>query len=54
MTQADAGRLLFKFVATIQQTDADDPFLQWLRDKKPVRIDWSTFGIEKLQSTPPQ
>ncbi|MDD5139310.1 MAG: hypothetical protein PHY43_03500 [Verrucomicrobiales bacterium] len=53
MLKADFGQLLWEFVAEASETDADDPFLKWLRDDKSVGIDWNTFGIENFQSESP-
>jgi hypothetical protein len=53
MAQPDSGRIVFKFTVGSQDSDGDEPFIQWLRDKKSVRIDWSNFGIEKLHSKKP-
>jgi hypothetical protein len=50
MVKADSGQLLSEFVVGVCETEAADPFYRWLHDGKSVRIDWSTFGIEKLQS----
>jgi hypothetical protein len=50
MAQPDSARIRPEFAVGSYETDADDPFFQWLRDGKSVRIDWSTFGIEKIDS----
>jgi hypothetical protein len=50
MAKADSARILPEFVVGVGESDADDPFFQWLRDEKSVRIEWSTFGIEKIHS----
>jgi hypothetical protein len=42
-------QLLTEFVVGIAESKTGDPFDQWLHDNQAVRIDWSTFGIEKLQ-----
>ncbi len=52
LVKADTGRPVLKFVARSQEVAPADPFLEWLHDKKSVRIDWSAFGIEKLKSEP--
>jgi hypothetical protein len=49
MAQADSEQSLSEFVAGLCQTDADDPFVRWLRDNKSMMIDWSTLGIEKIR-----
>jgi hypothetical protein len=52
--QPDSERIIFKFAVEPQASNADDPFIQWLRDKKSVGIDWSNYGIEKLHSNEPR
>jgi hypothetical protein len=54
MAQPDSGRIVPEFAAGAEESDADDPFIQWLRDKRSVRIDWSNYGIEKLHSKKPR
>jgi hypothetical protein len=51
--QAQSGQLRLRFTVDARDREADDPFQKWLRDEKPVRIEWSTFGIEKLHSESP-
>ena len=48
--KADSVQLLTEFVVGTAEAETSDPFYQWLHDDHAVRIDWSTFGIEKLQS----
>jgi len=48
--KADSVQLLKEFVVGTAESESADPFHQWLHDDHAVRIDWSTFGIEKLQA----
>jgi hypothetical protein len=48
--KAGSVQLLTEFVVGAGESESGDPFDQWLHDDHAVRIDWSTFGIEKLQS----
>jgi len=50
MVQAGSTQLVWEFVAEVQERKVDDAFSQWLHDDKTAGIDWSTFGIEKIQS----
>jgi hypothetical protein len=52
IAEAESGQLLWRFGVGAHETGVDDPFQQWLHDDKPVRIDWSSFGIEKLYVEP--
>jgi hypothetical protein len=54
IAKADSGRIILKFVAGLRGTEAGDPFYQWLRDDRSVKIDWNTFGNEKLSSESPR
>ena len=54
MARSDSGRVLMEFVVGLHEADANDPFVQWLRDDKSVNIDWNTFGIEKIQPKEPR
>jgi hypothetical protein len=49
MAGTDSGQSFPEFVAELCHTDANDPFIQWLRDNKSVLIDWGTFGNEKIR-----
>jgi hypothetical protein len=51
--KAESGQLRLRFSVETRDSEADDPFHKWLRDDVPVRIGWSTFGIEKLHSESP-
>jgi hypothetical protein len=53
IVKADSGQLLSEFVVGVCETEAADPFHQWLHDDKSLRIDWSTFGFKKLSSESP-
>jgi hypothetical protein len=48
--KAGSIRLLTEFVVGTHKSEAGDPFDQWLHDNHAVCIDWSTFGMEKLQA----
>jgi hypothetical protein len=50
LVKADSVQILTEFVVGRCETETADPFYQWLHDNQAVRIDWSTFGIKKLQS----
>jgi len=54
MAPADSARTRPEFGAGSDGTGAADPFVQWLRDAKAVRMDWGCFGIEKRQSPVPR
>ena len=50
MARSDSACAVPDFAVNVREGDADDPFIQWLRDDKSVSIEWNTFGIEKIQS----
>ena len=54
MSRLDSGQALPEFASGVREADANDPFIQWLRDDKSGSIDWNTFGIEKIQSKEPR
>jgi hypothetical protein len=47
--KTDSIQLLTEFGVRALETEAADPFYQWLHDADAVRIDWRTFGIQKFQ-----
>lgn len=44
---AKAEQLHLEFVSDAELPVVEDSFFRWLSDDRSVRIDWSTFGIEK-------
>jgi hypothetical protein len=52
--KVDSVQLLTEFVVGTAESETTDPFYQWLHDDHAVRIDWSTFGIDKLQKESPR
>ena len=53
MARADSGQLLWEFAVGTLETNAGDPFCQWLRDDQPVVLDWSAFGIAAVDPPRP-
>jgi hypothetical protein len=50
---ADSNQQAGDLFAGLKASGAEDAFSSWLRDEKPVRIEWSTFGIAALESSQP-
>jgi hypothetical protein len=46
----DAEQLFLDLNCEISLVPTEDSFSRWLHDEQPVRIEWSTFGIERLQA----
>jgi len=46
---AEAEQLHWDFASHSEFSVVEDSFFRWLCDDQSVRIDWSTFGIEKFQ-----
>jgi hypothetical protein len=53
MTMAYSRKFIWECFHQSSKSVKDDSFSRWLRDKKSVKIDWSTFGLTTLDAKQP-